>query len=177
MTFQHRSSSSTIKSMPSSCTSASSLRTSAAVRLSPVSRLKSHPPRLFFCNDEVACQSRTSHFHCRCVYAGVGAEKLGCRSCPNRGPTAVSSSTLSHCPARVSSHAGLRHQLWISRPRILYKIIYSRMQRSLHQQTNGKCRGRENTQTENVANAIVQRCAIMTKVFWLSTRMPVPKQL
>ena len=56
------------------------------------------------------------------VYASVGAEKLGGGSCPNRGPTAVSSSTLSHCLAMVSSRAGLRYQLWIFRLRILHKI-------------------------------------------------------
>ena len=42
------------------------------------------------------------------MHASVGAEKLGGGSCPNRGPTAVSSSTLSLCLAMVSSHAGLR---------------------------------------------------------------------
>ena len=115
-------SSSTIKSMPSSCTNASSMTTSAAVRLSTSSCLTSHPPCRFFCNDEVACQSRRSRFHCRYVYASVGPEKLGGGSCPNRGPTAVSSSTLSHCLAMVSSHAGLRHQLWIFRLRVLHKI-------------------------------------------------------
>ena len=77
---------------------------------------------VLFCNDEVACQSRRSRFHCRYVYASVGAEKLGGGSCPNRGPTAVSSSTLSHCLAMVSSHAELRYQLWIFRLRILHKI-------------------------------------------------------
>ena len=35
--------------------------------------------------------------------ASVGAEKLGGGSCPNRGPTAVSSSILYHCLAMVSS--------------------------------------------------------------------------
>ena len=62
--------------MPSSCTNASSMTTSAAVRFSPLSCLKSHPPCWFFCNDEVACQSRRSRFHCRYVYASVGAENL-----------------------------------------------------------------------------------------------------
>ena len=33
----------------------------------------------------------------RQVYAGIGAGKLGGGSCPNRGPTAASSSTLFHC--------------------------------------------------------------------------------
>ena len=113
MTSQHRSSSSTIYSMPSSCTNASSMTTSAAVRLSPVSCLKSRLLCWFFCNDEVACQNRRSRFHCRYVYAIVGAEKLGGGSCPNRGPTAVSSSTLSHCLALVSFHARHRYQLWI----------------------------------------------------------------
>ena len=75
--------------MPSSCTNASSMTTSAAVRLSPLSCLKSHPPCRFFCNDEVVCQSRRSRFHCRYVYASVGAEKLGGGSCPNRGPTGI----------------------------------------------------------------------------------------
>ena len=46
-----------------------------------------------------------SRFHWWQVYAGVGAEKLGGGSCPSRGPTTVSSSTLSHCLAMVSSHA------------------------------------------------------------------------
>ena len=69
------SSSSTIMSMPFSCTNASSRTTSAAVRLSPLSCLKSHPPCRLFCNDEVACQSRRSRFHCRYVYAGVGDVK------------------------------------------------------------------------------------------------------
>ena len=106
VTSQHWSSSSTIKSMPSSCTNASSMTTSAAVRLSPLSCLKSHLPCRFFCNDEVACQSRRSRFHCRYVCASVGAEKLGGGSCPNRGPTAVSSSTLSHCLARFRPTPG-----------------------------------------------------------------------
>ena len=73
VTSQHRSNSSTIKSMPSSCTNASSMTTSAAIRLSPLSCLKSHPSRRFFCNDDVACQSRRSRFRCRYVYASVGA--------------------------------------------------------------------------------------------------------
>ena len=138
---------------------------------------KSHPTRPFFCNDEVACQSRRSRFHWRWVFAGVGAEKLGGGSCPNRGPTAVSSSTPSHCPAMVSSNAGLRYQLWISRVRIVYKIISTRIQRSLHQRTNQKCRGRDYTQTESVADANVQRCTIIAQVFRIPNRMNVPKQL
>ena len=99
--------------MPSSCTNASSMTTSAAVRLSPLSCLKSRLLCWFFCNDEVACQNRRSRFHCRYVHASVGAGKLGGGSCPNRGPTAVSSSTLSHCLALVSFHARHRYQLWI----------------------------------------------------------------
>ena len=123
VTSQHRSISSTIKSMPSSCTNASSMTTSAAVRLSPLSCLKSHPSCRFFCNDEVAFATvKRSRFHCRFVCASVGAEKLGGGSCPNRGHTAVSSSTLSHCLVMVSSHAGLRYQLWIFRLKVLHKI-------------------------------------------------------
>ena len=43
--------------MPSSSTNASSMT-----------------PCRFFCNDEVACQSRRSRFHCRYVHASVGAQ-------------------------------------------------------------------------------------------------------
>ena len=91
--------------MPSSCTNASSMTTSAAVWLPPLSCLKNHLSCRFFYNDEVACQARRSRSHCRYVYAGVGVEKLGGGSCPNRGPSAVFSSTFSHCLAMVSSHA------------------------------------------------------------------------
>ena len=51
----------------------------------------------------------------------VGADKLGGGSCPNRVPTAVSS-TLSHYLAPVSSHAGVRNQLRIFRLRVSHKI-------------------------------------------------------
>ena len=135
VTSQHRSSSSTIKSMPSSYTNASSMTTSAAVQLSPLSCLKSHLHCPFFCNDEVACHSRRSRFHCRYVYANVGAEKLGGGSCPNRGPTAVSSSILSHCLAMVSSHAELRYQMWIFRLRVLHKIVSIVILKRVHQHT------------------------------------------
>ena len=56
LSCEHRSSCSTIKSMPSSCANASSMTTSAVIQLSPVSCLKKHPPCRFFCNDEVACR-------------------------------------------------------------------------------------------------------------------------
>ena len=121
VTSQHRSSSSTIKSMPSSCTNASSMTTSAAVRLSPLSCLKSRHLCRFFCNDEVAkvedCVSIV-----RVCTPVLALRSLKVESCPNRGPTAVSSSTLSHCLAMVSSHAGLRYQLGIFRLRVLHKI-------------------------------------------------------
>ena len=149
-------------------------KTFAAVRLSPLSCLQSHTPRQLFCKDEVACQIRRSRFHWRWVYARVGAEKLGGRSCPNRGPTA---STVSHCPAIVSSHAGSATNCGSLVSATVCKMISTRIHRSHHQQTNQKCRGREYTQTENVADAIVRRCTTMTKVFWIPTRMPVPKQL
>ena len=119
VTSPHRSNSSTIKSMPSFCADASSMTTSAAVPLSPLSCLQSEPPCGCFGNDDVACQCRRPRFHCRYVYAGVGAEKLGGGSCPNRGPTDGSSSTLSHSLAMVSSHARLHYHLWIFRLRVL----------------------------------------------------------
>ena len=132
VTSQHRSSSSTIESMPSSCTNAWSMTTTAAVQLSPLSCLESHFSCRFFCNDEVACQNSRSRSHCWYVYASVGAEKLGGGSCPNRGRTAASSSTLS-CHPMVSTHAGLRYQLWIFFHQIDSIVILYRVYTSTHQ--------------------------------------------
>ena len=136
VTSQHRSSSSTIKSMPSSRINASSMTTSAAVQLPSFTCLKSHPSCRFLRNDDVASYSRRSPFHRRHVYAGVGAEKLGGGSCPKRGPTAVSSSTLSQCLAMVSSHAGLHYQLWISRLNTLSNNNNLVTRWATHQHTN-----------------------------------------
>ena len=69
---------------------------------------KSHPTRSFFCNDEVACQSRRSRFHWPYVYAGVGAEKLGGGSCVKHYCVLVNSFLLLSGGARAQRKDCLR---------------------------------------------------------------------
>ena len=140
VTSQHRSNSANIRSIQSSCTTASSMTTSAAVRLSPLSSRTSHPPCRCFCKEVVACHRRRSRFHCRWVYVGVREEKLGDGSRPNRGSTGVSSSTVSHRPATVSSHVVLCYELWISRLGTLSEIAVSLYWQSSRQHTNLRSR-------------------------------------
>ena len=118
------------------------------------------------------------------MHAGVDAEKLGGGSCPNRGPTAMSSSTLSHCLATVSSHAGLRYQLWIFSLRLQHNKNSIVKLMSVHQRTQTKLsrlrrskqslpevqhRGTASTNTPTQTGELSemptnQKCTIMTNV-------------
>ena len=106
----------------------------------------------------------------RASIVGRCAAELVIRSSwPDRGPTAVSSPKFHHCLAMVSSHAGLRNQLWISRLKFLHnknsietRSICTRRDSTVvlsHQHANTKVVSKKLSQMPTD-----QRCTMRTKV-------------
>ena len=111
--------------------------------------------------------SRSTHvqgcafFFVPCVFVGQGCQDMR--------------NVVGGCAPRESLPAllvrtrgvGKTHVSWtfFGRPRFLLFVRQMSFVSGRCQHTNQQCRGREHTQTENVADATVQRCTIMTKVF------------